>query len=215
MVERTSHQSVPTRFYLKAYCNQQLDLLDSFLAELLYVEFELTSGETGALTMTQLDYLLGQFHHWKSAPTSEERQRVLTEVAALRSKLANVPDLRPGGAALLKALARFPAPQADLEEPTEIIRIGPLKIAPLSRTIRLGEETATIKHEPSFRAFLLIAQAKGARVGPEEIRKIPGCRGRYDQRLRKHLPPWVLALILAPKGRVGGRSLRIPETGAH
>jgi hypothetical protein len=101
-----------------------------------------------------------------------------------------------------------------LEGPAEIIRIGRLKIEPLTRTIRLGREKATIKHDPSFEVFLLIAQARGARVSPEKIREIPGCCGRYDERLRRHLPPWVQALIPAFRGRFGGRRLVLPENSA-
>jgi hypothetical protein len=107
----------PLRFYLKADYNQELDLRDSSLAVLLEAEFGLSRGEVGALTLTKIDYLLGQAHRYKSALTTEGRQRVLTDVAALRSEAENLPNLSPGGAALLKALARFPAPQADEEDP--------------------------------------------------------------------------------------------------
>jgi hypothetical protein len=205
-----SHNFDPIRFYLRTDYNQELDFFGPSVAVLLEVEFGLTRGEVVALSAADLDYLLGQAHRCKGAPTPDDRRRVLAEVAELRTKLANLPNPSPGEAALLKALDRFPEPQAD----EEMIRIGRLEIDPLSKTIRLGEKTATIEHVPSFEAFLLIAQARGARVGPEEIRAIPGCRGRFDQRLKKHLPPWVLALIPAQRGRLGGRALLLPETRA-
>jgi hypothetical protein len=105
------------RFYLKHDYNQELDFVGPSVAVLIEVEFGLTTGEVVALSAAELEYLLGQAHRCKGALTSEERQRVLTEVAGLRTRLANLPNPSPGEAALLKALARFPAPQADEEDP--------------------------------------------------------------------------------------------------
>jgi hypothetical protein len=117
LAERSSEKLDPLRFYLRADYNQELDLRNPSLAVLLEAEFGLSRGEVGALTLTKIDGLLGQVHRYKSARTPEERQRVLAEVAELRTKLANLPNPSPGEAAVLKALDWFPTPGNDEEDP--------------------------------------------------------------------------------------------------
>jgi hypothetical protein len=102
-----------------------------------------------------------------------------------------------------------------LEEPSEPIRIGRLKIEPLTGTIRLGGKRITIEHAASFQAFLRIARAEGMIVRAAEIREIPGCQGRVDLLLKRHLPAWVQELIPAQKGPGGGWALRLPKSCAH
>jgi hypothetical protein len=117
LAERSSEKFSPLRLYLKTDYNLELDLFrdESFVMNLLRLEFRLTRGDVGALTLSQVQYLVEKAHHYNKPPTPEERRRVLAEVAERRTKLANLPNPSSGEAALLKALGRFPAPQA--EEP--------------------------------------------------------------------------------------------------
>jgi hypothetical protein len=119
LVEASSDNRAPLRLYLKTDYNLELDLFrdESLVMDLLRLEFRLSRGDVGALTLTQLQYLVVQDHHYSKARTPDDRRRVLAEVAELRTKLASLPNPSPRAAAMLKALDRFPAPQADEEDP--------------------------------------------------------------------------------------------------
>jgi hypothetical protein len=109
----SSDNLAPIRFYLEAYHGKELDFADPFLLDLLNVEFGLSRAQAGELTPPQLGFLLRHKHHLKNAPTQEDRERVLREVADVRHKIGPLADPdRVGTEAFLAALSTFPPPRA-------------------------------------------------------------------------------------------------------
>jgi hypothetical protein len=130
-----SDSLAPTRFYLEAYHGKELDFTDPFLLDLLNVEFGLTRAQAGTLTPPQLGFLLRHKYHLKTAPTQEDRQRVLSEVADVRLKIGRLPDsAKASTEAFLAALSTFPRPRTVLRQsapeiPENAIRCSQAQVA--------------------------------------------------------------------------------------
>jgi hypothetical protein len=106
----------PIRAYLRAHYHHNGDIdftgrHDPIFYDVLNLEFGLGLRESESMTLPQSHALLRFDHQWKTAPSDDDRRRVLVEVAELRDQLAILPDLADSARSFLKALRRFPDPK--------------------------------------------------------------------------------------------------------
>jgi hypothetical protein len=76
-----------------------------------------------------------------------------------------------------------------------------------------GRVLARVDNPTALRLFEHIALDQGELVTSNELKQLPGCRGRIDRLINKSLPEEVRALIRSKGGRAGGYWLHLPRRG--